>query len=40
MGEAKLFASALTAEGIVAKATLNPALKDPQAINVMVGRKP
>lgn len=37
---AKLFASALTAEGIVAKATLNPALKDPQAINVMVGRKP
>jgi hypothetical protein len=37
---AKLFASALTAEGIVAVATLNPVLKDPQAINVMIGRKP
>ena len=37
---AKLFASALTAEGIVASAKLNSALKDPQAINVMIGRKP
>jgi hypothetical protein len=37
---AKVLASALTAEGVVATATLNPALKDAQAMNVMIGRKP
>jgi hypothetical protein len=37
---AKFLSAALTAEGVIATAKLNPALKDDQAINVMVGRKP
>jgi hypothetical protein len=37
---AKLLAAALTSEGIVASAKLNPALKEVQVINVMVGKKP
>jgi hypothetical protein len=37
---AKLLASVLSAEGIPATATLNPELKNPLAINIMVGKKP
>jgi hypothetical protein len=37
---AKILASALTAEGIVSSAKLSPALKNPQAINIMIGKKP